>query len=80
VLLTYRIAENKVIQIAVWLMAKSPKPCVCPIVVTPNFDNNLSPSGSIEAERVETAQKYSGIESKFQEGGNVSKGQLPLQS
>jgi membrane fusion protein (multidrug efflux system) len=50
-------------------------------IVTKLLDNNPSLSGSIEAnERVEIRSEVSGIvESNFQEGGNVSKGQL-LQS
>jgi membrane fusion protein (multidrug efflux system) len=77
----YRIFENK--QDSNSNNSKSGKPTamrLAGIVVQPeNFDNNLSLSGSIEAnEQVEIRSEVSGIVESinFQEGSTVSKGQL----
>lgn len=80
-LITYRIIENK--NNSGDTKDKSGKPnatTVSGIVVqTQNFDNNLSLSGSLEAnEQVEIRSEVSGIVESinFQEGSNVTKGQL----
>jgi membrane fusion protein (multidrug efflux system) len=79
--ITYRIIENKADSISAIANSEKPKAMrLSGIVVQPEtFDNNLSLSGSIEAnERVEIRSEVSGIVESinFQEGGNVSKGQL----
>lgn len=81
--ITYRIMENK--DDSENSKGKSDKKnpiAVNGIVVQPqNFDNNLSLSGSIEAnEQVEIRSEVSGIVESinFKEGSNVSKGQLLL--
>lgn len=79
--ISYRIIENKGDSKA--SNSKSGKPAamrLAGIVVQPQtFENNLSLSGSIEAnEQVEIRSEVSGIVESinFQEGTNVSKGQL----
>jgi membrane fusion protein (multidrug efflux system) len=79
--ITYRIIENKADSISAIANSEKPKAMrLSGIVVQPEtFDNNLSLSGSIEAnERVDIRSEVSGIVESinFQEGGNVSKGQL----
>lgn len=79
--ITYRIIENKGDSNAGKDKAGKPKAMrLSGIVVQPQtFDNNLSLSGSIEAnEQVEIRSEVSGIVESinFQEGSNVSKGQL----
>lgn len=79
--ITYRIIENKSDSNAGKDIAGKPKAMrLSGIVVQPQtFDNNLSLSGSIEAnEQVEIRSEVSGIVESinFQEGSNVSKGQL----
>jgi membrane fusion protein (multidrug efflux system) len=79
--ITYRIIENKADSISAIANSEKLKAMrLSGIVVQPEtFDNNLSLSGSIEAnERVEIRSEVSGIVESinFQEGGNVSKGQL----
>ncbi|WP_413998250.1 efflux RND transporter periplasmic adaptor subunit [Flavobacterium sp. W1B] len=79
--ITYRIIENK--SNSNDTKDKSGKPNAMTvsgiIAQTHNFDNNLSLSGSLEAnEQVEIRSEVSGIVESinFQEGSNVSKGQL----
>ncbi|UQD56921.1 efflux RND transporter periplasmic adaptor subunit [Flavobacterium sp. K5-23] len=79
--ITYRIIENKGDGNADKGKQDKPKATkLSGIVVQPqSFDNNLSLSGSIEAnEQVEIRSEVSGIVQSinFQEGSNVSKGQL----
>lgn len=79
--ITYRIMENKGDSDAGGNKSDKPKAMrLDGIVVKPQtFDNNLSLSGSIEAnEQVEIRSEVSGIVESinFQEGSNVSKGQL----
>ncbi|WP_369753715.1 efflux RND transporter periplasmic adaptor subunit [Flavobacterium sp. WC2409] len=79
--ITYRIMENKEKSEAGNDKSGKPKAMrLSGIVVQPQtFDNNLSLSGSIEAnEQVEIRSEVSGIVESinFQEGTNVSKGQL----
>lgn len=79
--ITYRIIENKSKSDAGIDKGDKPKAMrLDGIVVQPQtFDNNLSLSGSIEAnEQVEIRSEVSGIVESinFQEGSNVSKGQL----
>ncbi|HEY4617269.1 MAG TPA: efflux RND transporter periplasmic adaptor subunit [Flavobacterium sp.] len=79
--ITYRIVENKGDSNAGKDKNGKPKAMrLSGIVVQPQtFDNNLSLSGSIEAnEQVEIRSEVSGIVESinFQEGSNVSKGQL----
>lgn len=79
--ITYRIIENKGDSNSGKDKAGKPKAIrLTGIVVQPQtFDNNLSLSGSIEAnEQVEIRSEVSGIVESinFQEGSNVSKGQL----
>ena len=81
VFITYRIMENKGdSENSKDNSAKKSLMKVKGIVVQPQtFDNNLSLSGSIEAnEQVEIRSEVSGIVESinFQEGSNVSKGQL----
>lgn len=81
VFITYRIMENKGdSENSKDQSAKKSPMKVKGIVVQPQtFDNNLSLSGSIEAnEQVEIRSEISGIVESinFQEGSNVSKGQL----
>ncbi len=79
--ITYRIVENKADSNTGKDNGGKPKAMRLSGIVAQleTFDNNLSLSGSIEAnERVEIRSEVSGlVESiNFQEGGNVSKGQL----
>lgn len=79
--ITYRITENKSENNDSKDKGGKSKPMnVSGIVVEPqSFDNNLSLSGSIEAnEQVEIRSEVSGIVENiyFQEGSNVSKGQV----
>jgi membrane fusion protein (multidrug efflux system) len=79
--ITYRVIENKGDSNSGKDKGGKPKAMrLSGIVVQPeSFDNNLSLSGSIEAnEQVEIRSEVSGIVESinFQEGSNVSKGQL----
>jgi membrane fusion protein (multidrug efflux system) len=79
--ISYRIMENKGDSDSGKNKSGKPKAMhLSGIVVQPqSFDNNLSLSGSIEAnEQVEIRSEVSGIVESinFQEGSNVSKGQL----
>jgi membrane fusion protein (multidrug efflux system) len=79
--ITYRIVENKADSNTNMANGEKPKAMrLSGIVVQPQtFDNNLSLSGSIEAnEQVEIRSEVSGIVESinFQEGSNVNKGQL----
>jgi membrane fusion protein (multidrug efflux system) len=79
--ITYRIVENRADSNTAMANSEKPKAMrLSGIVVQPQtFDNNLSLSGSIEAnEQVEIRSEISGIVESinFQEGSNVSKGQL----
>lgn len=78
----YRISENKAEKAGSEKGPKNRETTVSGIVVSyTTFDNNLSLSGSIEAnEQVEIRSEVSGVVESisFQEGKNVSKGQVLL--
>jgi membrane fusion protein (multidrug efflux system) len=79
--ITYRIVENRADSNTAMANSEKPKAMRLSgiVVQLQTFDNNLSLSGSIEAnEQVEIRSEISGIVESinFQEGSNVSKGQL----